>query len=110
MTASEREPEIVLAIGVDASPTYFERLADLRNSLFLYGALLALVVMVISVLTATLITRPVRRLASAAERMEFSTSPEGSASLSRISLASTSMEKIPEALARRRPDWPAFDD
>jgi len=69
VAASEREPEIVLALGVDASPTYFDRLADLRNSLFLYGALLGLVVMVISVLTATLITRPVRRLATAAERI-----------------------------------------
>ncbi len=67
--ASENEPEIVLALGVDASPTYFARLADLRRSLFLYGALLALVVLAISVITATLITRPVRRLATAAERI-----------------------------------------
>lgn len=67
--ASEREPEIVLALGVDASPTYFERLAELRHTLFLYGVLLALVVMVISVVTATLITRPVRNLAAAAERI-----------------------------------------
>ncbi len=67
--ASETEPEIVLALGVDASPTYFERLADLRHTLFLYGVLLALVVMVLSVVTATLITRPVRSLAAAAERI-----------------------------------------
>ena len=67
--ASENEPEIVLAIGVDASPTYFSRLADLQRSLILYGVLLALVVLAISVVTATLITRPVRWLATAAERI-----------------------------------------
>lgn len=67
--ASENEDDIVLALGVDAPAVYFERLAALRRSLFLYGALLALVVLGISVVMATLITRPVRHLAAAAERI-----------------------------------------
>jgi signal transduction histidine kinase len=67
--ASETEDEIVLALGVDAPATYFERLADLRQSLFGYGLLLALVVMAVAVVMAALITRPLRRLATAAARI-----------------------------------------
>lgn len=67
--ASETEDEIVLALGVDAPAAYFERLADLRRSLLGYGALLALVVIAIAVVVAALITRPLRRLAGAAERI-----------------------------------------
>lgn len=67
--ASETEDEIVLALGVDAPAAYFERLADLRRSLMGYGALLALVVIAIAVVVAALITRPVRHLAAAAERI-----------------------------------------
>ncbi len=67
--ASATDGEVVLALGVDAPAAYFERLADLRRSLLLYGVLLALVVLAISVVVAALITRPVRRLAAAAERI-----------------------------------------
>lgn len=67
--ASETDHEIVLALGVDAPAAYFERLADLRNSLLIYGAALALFVIAIAVVVATLITRPVRSLAAAAERI-----------------------------------------
>jgi signal transduction histidine kinase len=67
--ASETEGAIVLALGVDAPAAYFERLADLRRSLLGYGALLALVVIAIAVVVAALITRPLRRLAAAAERI-----------------------------------------
>jgi signal transduction histidine kinase len=67
--ASETDQRIVLALGVDAPAAYFDRLADLRNSLFLYGAGLALFVLAIAVVVATLITRPVRSLAAAAERI-----------------------------------------
>lgn len=67
--ASESEDEIVLALGVQAPAAYFARLADLRRSLFFYGVVLALVVMVISVVVAALITRPVRHLVGAAERI-----------------------------------------
>jgi signal transduction histidine kinase len=67
--AAEDDPDIVLALGVDAAPTYFERLAALRRTLYLYGALLMIVVAGIAVLMATLITRPVRKLAAAAGRI-----------------------------------------
>lgn len=67
--AAEDDPEIVLALGIDAAPTYFERLAALRRNLYLYGAVLMFVVAGIAVLVATLITRPVRKLATAAERI-----------------------------------------
>ena len=66
---SETEDEIVLALGVDAPATYFDRLADLRRSLSGYGLLLALVVMAVAVVMAALITRPLRRLATAAARI-----------------------------------------
>ena len=67
--ASEREDEIVLILGVEAPAAYFERLSDLRRSLLLYGALLAFVVLAISVVVAARITRPVRHLVTAAERI-----------------------------------------
>jgi signal transduction histidine kinase len=67
--ASETEDEIVLALGLDAPAAYFERLADLRRSLLIYGGVLAFVVLAISVVVATLITRPVRHLVDAAERI-----------------------------------------
>lgn len=67
--ASETDDEIVLALGVEAPAAYFARLADLRRSLLLYGAVLMLVVMAVAVVVAARITRPVRRLAAAAERM-----------------------------------------
>jgi signal transduction histidine kinase len=67
--ASESEDEIVLALGVDAPAIYFERLAALRQSLLGYGALLALVVIAVAVVVAARITRPLRHLAAAAERI-----------------------------------------
>jgi signal transduction histidine kinase len=67
--ASEKEPEIVLALAVDAPAAFFERLADLRRSLLVYGVVLTLIVLGISVVVATLITRPVRHLVDAAERI-----------------------------------------
>ncbi|MCG8425707.1 MAG: HAMP domain-containing histidine kinase [Proteobacteria bacterium] len=67
--ASEREGAIVLALAVEAPAAFFGRLADLRRSLLFYGALLALVVLAISIVVAALITRPVRHLVAAAERI-----------------------------------------
>lgn len=67
--ASDKDQAIVLAIGVDAPAVYFERLADLRRSLVLYGAGLVLAMVLVAVLVAARITRPVRRLADAAEQI-----------------------------------------
>ncbi len=61
--------DVALAVGVDAPPLYFSRLADLRRSLVLYGAAFLVVVLLASVIVAALITRPVRTLAAAAERI-----------------------------------------
>jgi signal transduction histidine kinase len=59
----------VLAIGAQAPASYFDRLADLRGRLLAWGAGLALVSIVAAVLATLLITRNVRRLAAAAERI-----------------------------------------
>ena len=67
--ASDRDRRIVLAIGADAPATFFDRLADLRRSLLYYGVGAILAMMAIAVLVAALITRPVRHLAAAAERI-----------------------------------------
>ncbi len=60
---------VVLAIGADAPAEFFERLAELRKTLMLYGALLVLVVTGVAILVGLRITRPVRLLAEAAERI-----------------------------------------
>ena len=67
--ASEEDRTVVLALGVDAPADFFDRLADLRRSLILYGALLAVAVTVIALFVAARITRPVRSLVAAAERI-----------------------------------------
>ncbi len=67
--ASETEPEIVLALGAQAPASYFTRLADLRDRLLLWGAGLAAVSILAAVMATLLITRNIRRLAAAAERI-----------------------------------------
>lgn len=65
----EEDAPIVLAIGAQAPASYFARLADLRDRLFLWGAGLAVVSILAAVISTLLITRNVRRLAAAAERI-----------------------------------------
>ncbi|HUS63689.1 MAG TPA: HAMP domain-containing sensor histidine kinase [Kofleriaceae bacterium] len=67
--ASDKDASVVLAIGVDAPATFFERLADLRRSLVLYGLVSLLAMVIVAVVMATVMTRPVRHLAAAAERI-----------------------------------------
>lgn len=64
-----RDETRVLAIGVDAPARYFDRLAQLRRTLFVYGALLGVAVLGIAIIVATFLSRPVRKLAAAAERI-----------------------------------------
>lgn len=66
---SEDEPEVVLAIGADAPADFFDRLAGLRRQLILYGFFLVLAVAAVAVLIGLRITRPVRSLVLAAERI-----------------------------------------
>jgi signal transduction histidine kinase len=67
--ASDRDRRVLLAIGVDAPAVFFERLADLRRNLVIYGVGSALAMVLVAVVVAVLITRPVRQLADAAERI-----------------------------------------
>jgi signal transduction histidine kinase len=61
--------EVVLVVAAQAPAGYFARLDEMRASLFWWGAGLAVVVLLASVLVTVLITRPVRLLAGAAERI-----------------------------------------
>jgi signal transduction histidine kinase len=63
------DKNVVLAVGAEAPASYFDRLADLRTRLFAWGAGLALVTVLAAALATLLITRSVRRLAGAAERI-----------------------------------------
>lgn len=60
---------IVLAIAVDAPATFFARLESFRRSLVVSGCLLLLATVAIAVIVALRLTRPVRDLATAAERI-----------------------------------------
>ena len=68
---AELEPDapVVLAIGAQAPASYFARLADLRTRLLVWGGGLALVSILAAVIATLLITRNLRRLAAAAERI-----------------------------------------
>jgi signal transduction histidine kinase len=67
--AGDDEPQIVLALGAQAPASYFERLDDLRERLFVWGAGLVAISILAAVITTLFITRNVRRLAAAAERI-----------------------------------------
>lgn len=63
------DKSVVLALGAEAPASYFDRLDDLRTRLFAWGAGLVLVSVLAAVIATLLITRNIRRLASAAERI-----------------------------------------
>ncbi len=63
------DPKTVLVIRAQAPASYFARLADLRSRLFTWGAGLVLVSIVSAIIATLLITRNVRKLAVAAERI-----------------------------------------
>jgi signal transduction histidine kinase len=67
--ASDRDRRVVLAIGVEAPATFFDRLAELRRNLFLAGLGSAIAMVMVAVVVAALLARPVRQLAEAAERI-----------------------------------------
>jgi signal transduction histidine kinase len=60
---------VLLAVGAQAPASYFDSLAGLRDRLLLWGAGLAAVSVIAAVLATLLITRNVRKLAAAAERI-----------------------------------------
>ena len=67
--ASETERDIVLALGAQAPASYFARLADLRDRLFAWGTGLLAVTVTAAFAATLLITRNIRRLVTAAERI-----------------------------------------
>jgi signal transduction histidine kinase len=67
--ASDDDDQIVLALRAQAPASYFERLEDLRTRLLLWGAGLVVTSLLAAGITTLFITRNVRRLAAAAERI-----------------------------------------
>lgn len=101
--ASETEPEIVMAIGAQAPARYFDRLRQLRQSLLLWGGSLLFVVLAAAIITTALVTRPVRRLAVAAERIgrgELGV-PIDVASRDELGTLAATMDRMREQLAER---------
>jgi signal transduction histidine kinase len=67
--AASADKKIYLAVGAQAPASYFKSLDALQRRLFLWGGGLALVSVLAAVIATWLITRNVRRLAAAAERI-----------------------------------------
>jgi len=67
--ASSEDPTVVLAMSAQAPASYFARLEDLRARLFAWGAGLAAISVLAASITTLYLTRNVRRLAAAAERI-----------------------------------------
>jgi signal transduction histidine kinase len=63
------DKSVALAVGAQAPASYFKSLAKLRERLFYWGAGLAAVSVLAAIIATWLITRNVRRLAAAAERI-----------------------------------------
>ncbi|MBI4508798.1 MAG: HAMP domain-containing histidine kinase [Deltaproteobacteria bacterium] len=103
VAASEDDPEIVAALAVEAPADYFGRLIALRRHILGYGALLFLAVVVASVVVATRITRPIRRLAVAAERIGRGdlAEPVTLSGRDEIALLSRTLDEMREALRHR---------
>jgi signal transduction histidine kinase len=101
--ASESEPEIVLAVRAQAPASYFARLAELKGRLFVWGAGLVLVSILAALITTLVITRNIRRLASAAERIGAGDLREPIRIRARdeIGVLGQSMDRMREQLAER---------
>ncbi len=101
--ASETEPQIVLALGAQAPASYFARLADLRDRLFVWGTWLLAVSVMAAVVATLLITRNVRRLVAAAERIGSGNlrDPVRVSSDDEIGVLGQTMERMRQQLAER---------
>jgi len=101
--ASESEPQIVLALRAQAPASYFERLADLQKRLFVWGAGLIAVSILAAIIATLFITRNVRRLAAAAERIGGGDlrAPVRVASRDELGLLAQTMDRMREQLAER---------
>jgi signal transduction histidine kinase len=101
--ASEDEPEIVLALGAQAPAAYFDRLAALRRSLLWWGVGVAAVVVLAAWLSATLLTRDLRKLAIAADRIGHGNlrDPVPVSSSGEIGTLAATMERMRAQLSER---------
>jgi signal transduction histidine kinase len=101
--ASETEPQIVLAIGAQAPAFYFSRLADLRERLFEWGAGLLAVSVTAAFIATLLITRNIRRLVAAAERIGAGDlrEPVRVATRDELGVLGQTMDRMRQQLAER---------
>lgn len=101
--ASETEPQIDLVLGAQAPAFYFSRLADLRDRLFAWGAGLLAVSVAAAFLATLLITRNIRRLVAAAERIGSGDlrEPVRVASHDEVGVLGQTMERMRQQLAER---------
>ena len=101
--ASEAEPQIDLVIGAQAPASYFSRLADLRDRLFAWGAGLLAVSVTAAFVATFLITRNIRRLVAAAERIGSGDlrEPVRVASHDELGVLGQTMERMRQQLAER---------
>jgi signal transduction histidine kinase len=101
--ASGADKTVYLALGAQAHAKYFTSLADLRDRLLLWGAGLAAISVIAAVLATLLITRNVRKLAAAAERIGAGDlrAPVPVASHDEIGLLGETMDRMRKQLAER---------
>ena len=100
---SDSEPQIVLALGAQAPASYFARLADLRDRLLAWGIGLAALSVTAAFLATLLITRNIRRLVTAAERIGGGDlrEPVRVASRDEVGMLGQTMERMRQQLAER---------
>jgi signal transduction histidine kinase len=65
----DADGNIQYVVGAEAPADYFDRLESLRESLIWWGVRIAIFVLLASVVSTVLVTRPLRRLAGAADRI-----------------------------------------
>ena len=101
--ASETDPQIVLGLGAQAPASYFTRLGDLRTRMIEWGVGLALVSIAAAVIATLFITRNVRRLAAAAERIGAGDllNPVKATSRDELGVLAETMDRMRVQLAER---------
>jgi len=101
--ASETDPQIVLALAAQAPASYFSRLADLRDRLFAWGTGLLAVSVIAASIATLLITRNIRRLSVAAERIGIGDlrEPVRVAARDELGVLGQTMERMRQQLAER---------
>ncbi len=103
LRASETEPQVVLALRAQAPASYFARLNDLLRRLLLWGTVLVLVSILAAVGTTLFITRNIRNLATAAERIGSGDlhAPIEVATRDEIGVLGQAMDRMRQQLAER---------